>query len=62
MIKSEYVGRLAGAITELEWAKHEISNDYRTIGAPEQVQDIEHIINQITTLIAVHCAKNVGEL
>lgn len=62
MVSSEYVSRLAAAINDLEWARHEI--DYRRLsfkGHAEHEQDINHIINQLTVLIEDHCKQNVGE-
>lgn len=62
MVESDYVIRLGKAINELEWARRDIYGSFSVKGHDEHIQDIEHIINQITTLIADHCNQNVGEL
>lgn len=61
MISSEYVSRLVAAIDNLEWARREICQDPRVKGNDEDVQDINHIINQLTFIIEGHCKQNVGE-
>lgn len=61
MVNSEYISRLAAAINDLEWARREIYQRYSVKGQAEHVQDIDHIINQLTVLIEDHCKQNVGE-
>lgn len=61
MIKSDYVSHLASAIGDLEWARREVYGCYSVRGCDEHVQDIDHLINQITALIEDHCKQNVGE-
>jgi len=61
MVMSEYVSRLASAIGDLEWARREVYGCYSVKGNEQHVQEIDHLINQITVLIEDHCKQNVGE-